>query len=123
MLGILGSIGTFFVKMGVGTIVQKLIQANVDKKNAETEEQRIAADIKIAQLEARAAVLAQDPVAPWIRLGFALPVVWINAKLFIWDKILGWGVTDALSQEMNWVMITIIGFYFLSETTARIFKK
>ena len=62
-------------------------------------------------------VFAVDCVA-----GFALPFVIYNAKLVLWDKVLGLGSTDGLSAELFQVELACIGFYFLYDIAAR-FKR
>lgn len=111
------------------SISHDLKEAYQSKLNAANDAERIAADERINLLEARkSTILAaqSDPIERWVRVGFALPcVVYIN-KLYIWDKVLGWGVTDNLSPELWQILWIVLGGYFVDMTvrgTARIIKK
>ncbi len=48
-----------------------------------------------------------------IRPLLALPIIIYVWKVVVWDKVLGWGVTDPLDQTMGWVLTTIVGAYFI----------
>jgi hypothetical protein len=102
----------WLASLGIGSIAKQLIAAYAQKADAKTEQERIAADERIRTLEARAK--AQRPVDALIRVLFALPVALYFGKLFLWDKVLGWGVTDPLSADLRTVAMTIIGFYFVT---------
>lgn len=113
----------------LSSISNDLKEAYQSRLNAGNDKERIAADERINLLETRkSTILAaqSDPVERWVRIAFALPfVVYIN-KLLIWDKVLGLGVTDALSSDLTQLFWIIIGGYFLDTTikgTARILKK
>jgi hypothetical protein len=61
-----------------------------------------------------------------IRPLFALPFIVFGFKVVVWDKVLGWGVTDALDPNMWSVFQTIVVSYFGAsavERVARIFKR
>lgn len=103
-------------------ISEKLVAAYAEKQNAQTEQQRIAAEERIHTLEAQKAVILQgqsDPFERWVRIGFAAPFVVYNAKLLVWDKILGWGVTDGLGPELATIQSIVIGGYFLTSIAKR----
>lgn len=106
-------------------ISNDLKEAYQSKLNAANDAERIAAEERINLLEARKSIILaaqSDPVERWVRIGFTLPfIVYVN-KIVLWDKVLGWGVTDALSDNFTWIMMTILGGYFL-ETTVKRFKK
>ena len=57
---------------------------------------------------------------------FAYVVLVYFAKLLIWDKVLGWGVTDSLKGDASTWAGMIMSFYFLKrgfENVARILKR
>jgi hypothetical protein len=54
-----------------------------------------------------------------IRPLIATPIIIFMWKVIVWDKVLGWGVTDPLGPEMAWAFTAIIGAYFI----ARPFEK
>lgn len=110
-------------------ISNDLKEAYQAKLAAKNDSERIAADERINILEARKSIILaaqSDPVERWVRVGFAFPVVIYNAKLFLWDKVLGWGVTDGLSAELTQLSWIVISGYFIDSTirgTAKILKR
>jgi hypothetical protein len=61
-----------------------------------------------------------------VRPLFALPFVIFGFKVVVWDKVLGWGITDALDPHMWGVFNTVIVSYFGAsavERVSRIFKR
>lgn len=100
-----------------GGIPAQLRQAYEAKLAAANDAERIAAEVQIARLEARQASHAIG--GRWITLiqiAWALPFVIYNAKLILWDKVLGWGVTDPLSPELYMLQNVIVGFFFVTTT-------
>lgn len=100
-----------------GGIPDQLRRAYEAKLNAQNDADRLAAEIEIAKLEARQASHAIG--GRWITLvqiAWALPFVIYNAKLVLWDKVLGWGVTDPLSAELYHLQGVIVGFFFVTTT-------
>lgn len=100
-----------------GGIPEQIRKAYESKLNAQNDAERIAADIKLAQLDAR--LKSQLAGGKWITLVQVLwvaPFVLYNAKLIVWDKILGWGVTDPLSPELYYLQSIMVGFFFLTAT-------
>jgi hypothetical protein len=100
-----------------GGIPDQLRRAYEAKLNAQNDAERIAAELQIARLEARQASHAIG--GRWItlvQLAWALPFIVYNAKLIIWDKVLGWGVTDPLSPELYTLQSVIVGFFFVTTT-------
>lgn len=109
----------FLAQIGIGSIVDKLANAYVELENAKNDRERIVAEQKIKALEARRDVQiaeAGTPINALIRLLFALPVAIYFGKIYLWDKVLGWGVTDPLSPQLTEIAWVIISFYFISET-------
>lgn len=104
----------------------RLAGAYEARQRAQTDEERIAADERIAALEARASVQraeAGSPVNALVRAALAAPVAILLAKILVWDKALGqWtgGTTDALSPELWGVVEAVIAFYLLSEAGVRV---
>ncbi len=98
-------------RIGIGSIVGKLADAYKARENAKTDQERIAADERIAMLQAQAST--QRPIDAFVRILFALPVAVYFGKLFFWDKVLGLGSTDPLSSNLYTVAMVIIGFYFV----------
>ncbi len=109
----------------ISTISNDLKEAYQSKLNASNDAQRIAADERIALLEARkTTILAaqSSPVERYVRIGFALPFVLYVNKLIIWDKLLEYGATDALSADLTQLMYLVFGGYFLDSSVRQITK-
>lgn len=102
---------------GISAIGKQLNRAYELKVNATNDAERIEAELQIAQLSARQAVLIAEQgswLTRWIRPAFALPFVIYNAKIVIWDKVLGWGTTDPLSPEFWQLQMIVFGAFFLT---------
>ena len=106
----------------LSAIADKIAQAYVQKTNAQTEQERIAADERIKALEAKRDIILKaqsDPFERWVRIGFALPFVLFVWKLVVWDKLLGWGATDDLSADLWNILYIVLGGYFLDTVVRR----
>lgn len=98
-------------------VTSELRGAYSDKLKAETSEQKFAADITINQLEARQAALISGKgawVSKAVQAAWATPFIIYDAKLIVWDKVLGLGATDPLSDDLMTIQMIIVSFYFLS---------
>lgn len=107
-----------------GGLAGEIRGALQDRLNAQNETQRIAADERLAFLQAKMA--SQQIGGRWItfiQIGFALPFVLYNAKLIVWDKMLGWGVTDPLSPALYDLQTVIIGFFFVTSTVRAVIRR
>lgn len=128
-MAILTTILGWLTKEGIGAITTSIADAYVAARNAETEQERIHAEQRVRTLEARRDVMiaeAPNRLNTWVRAGFALPFMIYYAKLVLWDKVLGLGVTDALSADLKDISKAVIGFYFLAEgaiAVTRILKR
>ncbi len=103
----------------VGRIGELIAKTKYQSTVAGNDREKIAADERVRTLELKRDSLVLDPWAPLVRLGFALPFVIYNIKLVLWDKLLGWGVTDPLSDHLMTVQLAAIGFYFLHSIFSR----
>jgi hypothetical protein len=111
----------------VGVISKNLISEIADARakvtNAQTEQERIAAQERLGILVAQKEIILQgqkDKVERWIRVLWAIPFIIYTWKLIVWDKILGLGATDSLSPTLEYIMWTILGSYFLDSTIKKI---
>lgn len=113
----------------LSSISEDLKEAYQSKLSAQTSAEKVASDERINLLEARKSVILasqSDPIERLVRIGFAIPFVLYTWKLIVWDKILGWGVTDGLSSDLTQLMWVVVGGYFLDVTikrAARILKR
>ena len=104
-------------------IADRLARAYEAKQNANTEAERIRADVEIEQLQARQKVLINGgKVTAVIQAAWALPFILFTWKVIVWDKILGLGVTDGLGDNERILGQTIAGFYFLTAGAMQITK-
>ena len=104
-----------------GPIVSGLIsayKARIEASNtADARSADLAAKAIEAEIEARreASVIIRAEQGRWytaiIRPLLAAPVIIYFWKLMVWDKVLGWGTTDALSPELaEWSGIIITAY-------------
>jgi hypothetical protein len=105
-----------------GPLLSKLVDAYKVRLEAAGKQDVLAVDLAkseiLADIAARSAakeiIIAEQ--GHWytaiIRPLFALPFVIFIWKIVVWDKVLGWGVTDAIDSSMKEVLQTIIISYF-----------
>jgi hypothetical protein len=103
----------------LAALAGKIADARMAAQNAVTDRERIAAEERVKDLEARRAVLVAEAAGSRVnvvmRAAIAFgPTVYL-LKIFIWDKVLKLGATDSLSGELWQVVTAVIGFYFLYE--------
>jgi hypothetical protein len=96
---------------------------------ATTQQEQIAANERVATLQQRRDVLIADAAHGswdiWIRTTIALgPTIYLF-KIFAIDKVIGpalgyeWS-TDPLDPNLWQVVMVVLGFYFLSETSTKV---
>lgn len=109
----------------IAKITDKIVELQIKKADAKTEQERIAAGERISELQSKRDVLVAEsgrPINQWIRAALTFPIIVILWKVFIFDKALGqwtgWR-TDALSSELWYVVMIVLGFYFLDNTISR----
>ena len=96
-----------------GDIGRSLAAAYQAKHDAKTEQARVAAEVDIARLETRQANRALGGrLTAWVQALWAAPFVLYTWKLLVWDKVLGWGVTDPLSPSLADLQLRVVVFYF-----------
>lgn len=105
--------------VGLPALVKQITDAQKQKLDAKTEQERIYADERIKTLEAKRDVILksqENRAERFIRSLFALPFVVYIWKLVLWDKVLELGVTDPLSPTLEYILWTVLGGYFLDAT-------
>jgi hypothetical protein len=109
----------------ISRIAGKIADARVAQANAQTDRDKIAADERVKGLEAKRDVMVAEQgsrLNPMMRAFLAAPVAILLWKVFVYDKALGqWtsGRTDGLSPELWYVVMLVVGFYFLDTIAAR----
>ncbi len=117
-----------------GPVVKALIDAYSAKLKAENADAKIAADLaaaEIASQTAEANAIIQYRIAelgywhePDKLIGYCVTIYF--AKLLVWDKVLGFGATDALAGFAATTANLVVSFYFAKrgfENVARIIKR
>lgn len=119
----------------INGITAAISNERIKKLDAETEQERIAADERIKSLEAKRSVLVAEAgtskINAVMRAAIAASVVVVLAKLFVWDKVIGsfsgcagplGGAlecatfrTDPLDKNQWGIIVAVVGFYFLYE--------
>lgn len=112
----------FILKLIAAPLLGSLVDAYKARLKHAGEQDVLAVDLAkaeiLAEIEARkvasSIIIAEQ--GRWytaaIRPLIALPVAILLAKIFVWDKVLGWGTTDALDANLWNVVMVIIGSYF-----------
>ena len=119
----------FIINALTGGVAKEIAGAIKAREEAKTDQERIAADERIAKLQnLRDVQIAEagSPINAIVRALFAVPVALYYAKIFLIDKTLGawFGTsTDALSPELTYVSTAVIGFYFIYEGVRVIGKR
>lgn len=108
---------------GLSGLASEIRQARKDVLDAENDEQRLKSKERLGTLLVRKDAQTQGQ-ANWLpkvvrAVLFALPIGIYLWKLIVWDKILGWGVTDPLGEFEKNVASVVVAFYFLTSFTQR----
>lgn len=94
---------------------QRVLDANGATEKLEAEKER---DYWRGRLEAVNASVGDPWWSPRTIMGWS--VAGFVVKLVTWDSTLGRGVTANPGSLVTWIVITIIGFYFLSRSAETI---
>ena len=101
---------------GLPAIGSEIAKEKTKQLDAKTEGEKIASAERIDMLEKQKELIIEGQrqrIGEWVRLAWALPFIIYIWKLLIWDKVMGWGATDALSPTLEYIMWTVLGGYFL----------
>lgn len=111
---LIGLIPFSFIEKQSATVSAERIAA----MQAKTEDEKTAASerVRMAELKLDALTKAREyQSVRVIQFMFGMVAWLVIAKILVWDKVLGWGVTDPLSKEL-WAVIMVIlgGFFYIS---------
>lgn len=96
-----------------GGAVKELRRAFEAAQSAETEEAKLKAQVYLAEVEAQTErAIAGGRIVTWMQALWAGVFLIYDAKLVVWDKVLGLGSTDPLSAELLAHQALIMGFLF-----------
>ena len=140
MISLAGLLASPIIGAVLGPVINGFLTAQKQKLDAagshEAREAELA--IKALELDKREAelnasvVIAEQGniITRSVRPLFAAPFIWFTWKVVVWDKILGWGVTDPLDPKMWGVFMAIVVAYFggrsaerVASTVASVFEK
>lgn len=117
---ILGLIPGLFTT--IGGITNAITNEKINLAQAQNQSDQIAAQEKIASLQAKRDVLIAESghsnINAFIRGCIGGSVAFLLLKIFVWDKALGdytSGHTDPLDPNLWNVIMATIGFYFVYE--------
>jgi hypothetical protein len=104
--------------------IAKISKAIADTKiaahQATTDQEKVRAEERAKGLEAKRDVLVASAAnSKWdaiMRFVLALPVAGFLWKAIIWDKVLALGSTDDLSENLWYVTMLVVGFYYVHWT-------
>lgn len=106
----------------LGQVTKHLADAYAAKSNAITEQQRIAADERIEALKAQRDVVVSSIHDRWWSprnlMGWCVAIY--VAKIIVWDTVLALGVTPNPGSQVTSIVLTVIGFYFVTGAAERI---
>lgn len=97
-------------------ITKALTSAYEKKLAAANDSQRIEAEKEIAFWEQRAEAAKGAAADPWFSprtiMGWCVAIYVF--KIIVWDTVLGLGVTRYPGEHVTFIVMTVIGFYFVS---------
>lgn len=119
-----------------GPLLGKIVDAYKIKVEAKTKGDAQAVELaveeikgEIAQRQIEAALIKAEQgwwITALVRPLMAAPFIIFAWKVVVWDKVMGWGVTDPLDPNMWSVFLTVVAAFFGGRTiekVARIFKR
>lgn len=107
-------------------ISDAIVRWETVRANAKNDEDRIKAEVNIAQLEAKrdvqvAATIHDKWYGPRSLIGYV--VVIFLGKLFVWDTVLGFGVTPYPGALIMEITTAVVAFYFVAEGLKGLFRR
>lgn len=109
----------------VKAITDGIIKWQIAKENAKTDSERIEADVNIETLKAKRDVQVASTMydkwwSPRTLIGYMVTILLF--KLFVWDTVLGWGVTPYPGTLIMQTTLAVVAFYFVAEGLQGLFK-
>lgn len=101
----------------ISAIAKEIGNTRVRIEQERNTERRIELEGMLGALEAQQNVLIASQQFFLNRLArflLTVPIIVILWKLFIWDKVLGWGVTDPLGSDLWDILKIVMGGYFVT---------
>lgn len=101
----------------VGQVLDTLGDLYTRRAAAKTDAELAQIDAEIELVRIRAAQTADLQgywLTAWIRPAFAAVVFFYVAKALVWDAALHLGTTDAVEGVIEWAVVAVVGFFFLT---------
>jgi hypothetical protein len=119
-------LGKFLAAQVIGAILSPIINGLLtaqkqkldaigshEARVAELAQQAVALERREAEVNAQVVIAEQGNwMTRWVRPVWALPFIAFTWKVVVWDKMLGWGATDALDSRMWSVFMLMVGAYY-----------
>lgn len=103
-------------------ITDALSHAYEKRLAAQNASERIEADKEVAWLEARRDAVVATVGEPWFSprsiMGYCVAAYVF--KIVLWDSVLQLGVTPYPGEQVTWIVVTVIGFFFVSRSAETI---
>jgi hypothetical protein len=104
-------------------ITDALTKAYAVREGARNSSERIKAEVQINELEMKRDVILSATVndrwwSPRSIMGYSVAA--FVFKIVVWDSVLQFGVTPYPGEMVTWIIVTIIGFYFVSRSAETI---
>lgn len=106
----------------LASISKELRIAYQSKLDAKTDAERLLYEERIKVLEAQKEIILKaqdDPIERWVRILLTAPFILYINKLVIWDKVFALGVTDPLGDNLTYIMMLVLGGYFVDTIVRR----
>lgn len=107
----------------LGQLTKQLADAYAARAQAQTTEAKIAADERIAAINAQRDVVIAAAVhdkwwSPRNLMGWCVTIY--VARVVVWDSAWQQGSIPDPGSQVWWIVLTVIGFYFVTGTAERI---
>ena len=109
----------FFAGGGATGLAAEFRQAAKDRLDAANDKERLQAEERmqrVAEIVEAQTQGAGSWMAKVVRASYAIPFVLYNAKLIVWDKMLGLGATDPLGPYLEKTGWIVVSFYFVDNS-------
>jgi hypothetical protein len=118
------SIIKWVLSSGLDKVAGSLASAYVTKKTSTDELGKARAEVDIAQLEARQRSLLNGTsnIARLVQFFTVFPGLFHLNKTVLWDGIMGWGTTSAMSSFEEKVFFMGLGYFLLSQAGTVAYK-
>lgn len=110
----------------VGEVKDGLLRAQQQYLTAEGDKNKLAAEQNVKYWQGRVdvAIAAAQHDKWWSpRVLMAYAVTAYIIKIVFWDSVLQWGVTPYPGDQVTFIVMTVVGFYFVSQAAESIASK